>query len=155
MAIKDNSKEKTTVKAKQSTPKTKAKTTTTTTTKSVKKTESKVKPKAVTKTATKKVKPKVATKSKATKKTVKRAKPEQYFFLNDGKVLKSINELAKQMDEIADEIFHHHVTDERHDFANWISDVFEEVELAQKLIEAERNKEKNHYVILKYIVKGK
>lgn len=103
---------------------------------------------------------KVINKAPAKKKAVKKVAPkkklirqEQYFFLKDGTIIKSIEQLAKIMDEMHDDTFYHHVNDERHDFANWINDVFEEVELANQLMEAERHKEKNHYIVLKYIIK--
>ena len=124
--------------------------------KTVKKTApKKVVKKAAPKKAVKKPVKKAAPKKKAAKKASKKILPEQYFYLNDGNVIKDIKELAKMMDELSDEIFYHHVNEEKHDFANWLYNVFEEAELAEQLFNAERNKEKNHYIVLRYVVKGK
>ena len=47
-------------------------------------------------------------------------KPENNFILNNGFVIKSIPELANVLDELDDNVFYHHVNNERNDFANWI-----------------------------------
>lgn len=89
------------------------------------------------------------------KSSEKKINPNQYFYLNNGEVIKSITQLAQMMDEISDELFFHHVNEDKHDFANWITNVFEEEKLGKELMDAEKQKEKNHYIVLKYVVKGK
>jgi len=70
-------------------------------------------------------------------------KPEHYFWLNDGRVIKDIDELAKALEKMHDDIFNHHVTDNRNDFANWIRDVIKDKGLAKK-IAASRTKADAH-----------
>ncbi|MCF7865836.1 DUF87 domain-containing protein [Candidatus Woesearchaeota archaeon] len=65
--------------------------------------------------------------------TKKECSPDKYFRLENGKELKSIEDLKTYVNEMPDDIFSHHVTNDRNDFANWIEHVFEEKELAGKL----------------------
>ena len=133
------------------------------------------KEKVVQKTLTgKKAKPSVRktakkTKAKASKKTAKKSKPkksgaknskllknvpkEYYFFLVDGKQIKSLPELALEIENMADEIFYHHVNDARNDFANWIRDIIGEIELADKLMNINEKKDMQ-LQLLKHIVKS-
>ncbi len=111
-------------------------------------TKAKAKTRVITKAKTK-----ATTKRKAVAKNIK-ITPNQYFYLKNGAILKSVRDLAKVMDELDDEVFFHHVNDEKHDFANWITHVFKDLKLAQQLLEAEKNKETNHYIILKYMIKN-
>jgi len=60
-------------------------------------------------------------------------KPENYFVLCDGRVIKEYKELAKLLETVSDDIFYYHVTSERNDFANWVNDIFKEEELANGL----------------------
>jgi hypothetical protein len=59
--------------------------------------------------------------------------PDKYFVLCNGDTIKDYKELAAILETIGDDIFYYHVTNERNDFANWINDVFEEKELAEKI----------------------
>ncbi len=58
----------------------------------------------------------------------------QYFVLANGQPVKNVAELASILDQLEDHVFHHHVTADRNDFHNWIRDVFEDVELARKVL---------------------
>jgi hypothetical protein len=80
------------------------------------------------------------------------APEKQVFVLCNGKPVKNIRELADVMDEIEDHVFSHHVTHDRNDFANWVNDVFKDVELATELANA---KDKRHFqlVIYKHLTK--
>ena len=55
------------------------------------------------------------------------------FFVNDGKVIQSIGELADVLSEISDETYSYHVNAEKNDFANWVGDVFGHKKLASGL----------------------
>lgn len=57
----------------------------------------------------------------------------QLFWLNDGSVLKSLNELNTALTKMKADVFMHHVNKERNDFANWILDVIGDKELAQSI----------------------
>ncbi|MBU1204878.1 MAG: hypothetical protein KKA61_03400 [Nanoarchaeota archaeon] len=95
----------------------------------------------------------VKKKKAAIKKDIlKDANPEHYFFVQDGTVLKNVLGLSKQLDNMADEIFMHHVNETRNDFSNWIKDVFKEEKLAKELLKT-TNKDKTQIIILKHIIK--
>jgi hypothetical protein len=79
---------------------------------------------------------------------VKRDAPEgSYFILCNGKPVKNLKELADVMDDIEDSIFSHHVRPEHNDFASWVKDIFQEVELAEKLTGA---KDRKHFQLVLY-----
>jgi hypothetical protein len=59
--------------------------------------------------------------------------PDKYFILCDGKPIKSFKELADVLQLMSDDMFKYHVTETKNDFANWINDVFNDVELAKKI----------------------
>jgi hypothetical protein len=59
--------------------------------------------------------------------------PEKYFRVCNGMVFKSIDEFKKNLFNIDDLSFDYHVNSKKNDFANWIGDVFQEKELADKL----------------------
>jgi len=80
----------------------------------------------------------------------KEISPEKYFILNSGKALATIRELVEELQVMNDDLFVHHVNDERNDFANWIQDVFEDKKLAKKLKEI-KDKEKTRIAIYKHI----
>ena len=55
------------------------------------------------------------------------------FKLSNGHVLRSIQDLVGELKVMSDEVFLHHVTDERNDFENWIRHVFNARDLADKV----------------------
>jgi hypothetical protein len=73
-----------------------------------------------------------------------------YFVLCNGQPVKNIRELADVMDELEDHVFNHHVRPDHNDFATWVKDIFQDVELAQKLAEA-KDKKHMQLVIYKHI----
>jgi len=74
------------------------------------------------------------TRSKPVKKSVFiDLSPDKYFVLCNGQTIKDYKELAALLETVGDDIYYYHVTNERNDFANWINDVFEEQELAEKI----------------------
>ncbi len=60
---------------------------------------------------------------------------EQSFRLNDGEVLRSLDDLSEAINLIEPELFMFHVNAEKNDFAAWIDSVFGESDLAQQLRE--------------------
>ena len=60
--------------------------------------------------------------------------PEQCFWVNNGPVLKNLEELANAIPQMSDETFNHHVNNEKNDFSNWIKDVIGDVNLANDLL---------------------
>lgn len=85
------------------------------------------------------------------KKVFLQAKPEQHFRLVSGEELGHFVDLADKLATLQDEIFAHHVTDDRHDFATWIHDVFGDEELAVKLSTL-RNKQDVRVAIYEHLV---
>ncbi len=68
------------------------------------------------------------------------ASPEKCFWACDGQVLKNLGELAGAIEKMSDDVFNYHVTKEKNDFANWVSDVFGEEKLAAELKKAKTAK---------------
>ena len=71
---------------------------------------------------------------------LKEVKEKHYFWLADGISLKSIQELVDVIPMMDEHVFSHHVNDQRHDFHNWVRDIYQDKELATKLLHA-KNKE--------------
>lgn len=78
-------------------------------------------------------------------------KPENYFVLNSGGVIKSIEELASTLEFMSDDEFRYHANAERNDFANWIKDIFSKKELGDKIAAAGDRKDAL-IVLLKYML---
>ncbi|RLB07432.1 MAG: hypothetical protein DRG27_06465 [Deltaproteobacteria bacterium] len=66
-------------------------------------------------------------------KVLKNAPDEMVFYLRDGRTLKNIKELLDALYDMHDDVFYHHVSNERNDFCNWINDVFGYKKLATQL----------------------
>ncbi|MDI3473818.1 MAG: hypothetical protein PWR30_141 [Candidatus Woesearchaeota archaeon] len=114
--------------------------------------ESKQKNKAETKKKSAKRTTKKETPKKAKENgLLKEIKPEEYFLLCDGLVLKNIYELIDALETMNDDVFYYHVNDERNDFFNWLKDVFHEEELAQRIV-GYRNPLRIEVEILKELV---
>ena len=56
-----------------------------------------------------------------------------YFKLRNGQELKSLNDLRKSLSYMNDEDFNHHVNQERNDFAIWIKEALQNIELYEKI----------------------
>ncbi len=111
-----------------------------TTKKVAKKTAKKI-VKKVTKKASKKVsmKPKKVAK-KTTKKVSKNdfkmlvcASDDECFWTTDGSVLQSLEELKLAFGTMGDEVYMHHVTKEKNDFADWVDTVLQDRDCATAL----------------------
>lgn len=57
-----------------------------------------------------------------------------YFVLANGQPVKHVAELAAILDQLEDRVFNHHVRPDSNDFHNWVRDVFQDVELARKVL---------------------
>ncbi len=76
---------------------------------------------------------------------------EKWFVLSSGKEIKNIRELAHDLGDMEDFVFGHHVNEHRNDFVNWVKDVFEEMELAEKLSQ-HKDKKKMQVLVYEHIV---
>ncbi|MFH0875849.1 MAG: DUF5752 family protein [archaeon] len=81
------------------------------------------------------------------KKALKDALPEHYFILVTGVPIKNIKELMNSFDTMNEWVFNHHVNSERNDFTNWISEVFEEKELADEIRGIKQMHEMQHKML--------
>ena len=72
--------------------------------------------------------------------------PEKEFYVNDGRKLKNIKELAMALKDMPIDVFHYHVNKEEDDFANWIQEVIGSKSLAKKLANV-KNKEQYSKIV--------
>lgn len=74
--------------------------------------------------------------------------PERYaFHLKNGKKILNVQQLAKELEKMENEIFYHHVTPERNDFHNWIRDIVLDIDLAEKILNAKTPKDAHRIVV--------
>lgn len=66
---------------------------------------------------------------------------DQYFYLNNGQVIKDLNELIVVLKIMDESTFYHHVTHDKNDFFNWIKYIFKDEALANKILKS-NNKDK-------------
>ncbi len=59
--------------------------------------------------------------------------PEQRFHFRDGTDVEDLEGLKQKIERISYDEFYNHVNEEKNDFANWIGDVLQQRELAEKL----------------------
>lgn len=64
-----------------------------------------------------------------------------FFWLADGRALRSLRELADALPSLRDDLWNHHVTPEKNDFADWVRDVFHEYRLSEALRRAKSRQE--------------
>ncbi|MFP4402998.1 MAG: DUF5752 family protein [Nanoarchaeota archaeon] len=83
----------------------------------------------------------------------KRIPQNKKFVLADGKIISNIKELAMEIENMQDNIFYHHVNENKNDFANWIKDVIKEIKLAENLMTI-KEKQEFELKLLKHIVKN-
>lgn len=55
------------------------------------------------------------------------------FWCHDGRVVQNLEELAAALREMPEETFRYHVTKDKNDFRNWVSDVIGDTTLANQL----------------------
>ncbi len=67
------------------------------------------------------------------KKLSKKCQDENVFYVCNGSVLSSINELLSELENMDEDAFRHHVNESKNDFSNWIHDIFREADLADKI----------------------
>jgi transcription-repair coupling factor (superfamily II helicase) len=67
-------------------------------------------------------------------------KPNLYFNLADGRIIKSVPELLDALKNMEDWVFKHHVNSKKNDFSNWVRDVYKDKKLA---IAIKKSKRKN------------
>ncbi len=68
---------------------------------------------------------------------------DKVFWVSDGSVIRSLEDLAKSLEKMSNETFKQHCNKEKNDFSNWIKDVIGDVRLANEL---KKNKTKTHAI---------
>lgn len=61
------------------------------------------------------------------------ASPEQCFWVNNGPVLKNLDELCNALPNMKKEAFKHHVNNEKNDFSIWVRDILKDTKLAEDI----------------------
>jgi len=61
------------------------------------------------------------------------AKHSKIFYLKSGKTFNSLKGLAKELTKMSEDVYNHHVTPHKNDFANWIRDALKKEDLAKKV----------------------
>ncbi|MGM5484371.1 MAG: hypothetical protein ACQEP1_00685 [Nanobdellota archaeon] len=96
---------------------------------------------------------KKGTKKKASKSPEKKkAKGEEKFFMSNGETISDLIDLADAFENMADDVFRHHVNSDKNDFAEWVKGVLEEENLAENLSK-ENDKDRCQIIVLRHIVK--
>lgn len=62
------------------------------------------------------------------------------FWLKDMGAVKNLKELVEALKTMSDDVFKHHVTNERNDFSNWIRDIIEDKGLADSISKVKNQK---------------
>ena len=80
--------------------------------------------------------------------------PECCFWVNNGPVVKNLEELDNALTNISNETFMHHVNKEKNDFSSWVNDVLCDKRLADDLMKSKSkqsviNKVKQRLQVLK------
>ena len=68
------------------------------------------------------------------------AAPEQCFWVNNGPILKNMEELASAIESISDDAYHYHANNDKNDFSKWVSEIIGDQKLANDLLSS-KNRE--------------
>ncbi len=60
--------------------------------------------------------------------------PDKCFWVNNGPILKKIEDLLNYIPNMSDETFNHHVNKDKNDFSSWINEIVEDKKLANDLL---------------------
>lgn len=58
---------------------------------------------------------------------------DKVFYLANNEVIKNLDELYMKVSKATDDVFKHHVSENKNDFINWIKDVVKDKDLIKKL----------------------
>lgn len=84
------------------------------------------KKKATQKTTSRKTVKKSAAQKNAPERVLVCADGQSCFWTSDGRILKDLTELRDALSHMAEEVYAHHVTKEKNDFADWVEQVLED-----------------------------
>ncbi|MFW6025908.1 MAG: hypothetical protein ACOCRX_06150 [Candidatus Woesearchaeota archaeon] len=86
------------------------------------------------------------------KKYKKRIRKYKRFELCNGRQIKTVYDLVKALKDMDDDVFNHHVTDDRNDFYNWVNEVFFRDDKLAKLIKNSKTKTEMRENIISRII---
>lgn len=72
--------------------------------------------------------------------------PEQCFWVNNGAIIKNLEDLANALPDMSDETYGYHASKDKNDFQKWVCDVIGDKKLADDL-----SSSKNKYSALKKV----
>jgi hypothetical protein len=61
---------------------------------------------------------------------------EYIFYLNDGRILRNLEELMDIFNTLSDELYCYHANIEKNDFSSWVNDIIRDAKLARDLRKA-------------------
>jgi hypothetical protein len=73
------------------------------------------------------------------------------FVCHNGAHLNSVKDLALALEDMDENVYRYHVTENKNDFATWISETVVEKNLAEKIGKI-KNRNEMKYQIMKYIL---
>ena len=73
------------------------------------------------------------------------------FKLADGKAIRNLSQFNECLADMSEEVFRHHVNEERNDFSNWVGDVLKDKKLADDLLKT-KDKTETHVLVLERII---
>ena len=65
---------------------------------------------------------------------------DQCFWINNGQILKNLDELGNALGQMGDESYCYHANKEKNDFSRWVNDVIGDQKLANDLLSS-KNRE--------------
>ena len=83
------------------------------------------------------------------KKELVHALPEQAFWVVNGQILTNLIELRDALSIMSDDVFMHHVTKDRNDFADWIETVLQDAEIAHALRKSKKSNTSRDVIVQK------
>ena len=60
-------------------------------------------------------------------------KPECCFWINNGPIIRNLQEMANALNYMKEETFKHHTNEQKNDIANWVRDVLRDEALADSI----------------------
>ena len=75
----------------------------------------------------------MATKDEATRYLCDTA-PEKCFWVNNGPILKNVEELADALESISEDAYNYHANKDKNDFSKWVSEIIGDQKLANDLL---------------------
>ncbi len=80
------------------------------------------------------------------KKILSNVPDERVFYVSNGKVLKNLKDMAKELEKMSLNTFHTHVNPYKNDFANWVNDVIGDSVLSDEIRKLKTRKSMTRHV---------